>query len=42
MNDQIVPVLPAWNDRAFVKAGDYAALYAESVQDPDGFCIIIN
>jgi len=37
MNDQIVPVLPAWNDRAFVKAGDYAALYAESVQDPDGF-----
>jgi acetyl-CoA synthetase len=37
MNDQIVPVPPAWNDRAFVKAGDYAALYAESVKDPDGF-----
>ncbi|HEX4106014.1 MAG TPA: acetate--CoA ligase [Rhizomicrobium sp.] len=36
-SDQIVPVSPAWKDRAFVGAGDYSALYAESVKDPDGF-----
>jgi len=36
-SDQIVPVPPAWKDRAFVGAGDYATLYAESVKDPDGF-----
>ena len=37
MSDQIVPVSPAWKDRAFVGPTDYAALYAESVKDPDGF-----
>ena len=37
MSDQIVPVPPAWKGRAFVGAGDYAALYAESLKDPDGF-----
>jgi acetyl-CoA synthetase len=37
MSDQIVPVPPAWKDRAFVGPTDYAALYAESVKDPDGF-----
>jgi acetyl-CoA synthetase len=36
-SDQIVPVPPAWKDRAFVGPTDYAALYAESVTDPDGF-----
>jgi acetyl-CoA synthetase len=36
-SDQIVPVPPAWKDRAFVGPTDYAALYAESVKDPDGF-----
>ena len=36
-SDQIVPVPPAWKDRAFVGAGDYAALYEESIKDPDGF-----
>jgi len=37
MADQIVPVPPAWKDRAFVGAGDYAALYQDSIKDPDGF-----
>jgi acetyl-CoA synthetase len=37
MSDQIVPVPPAWKDRAFVGPTDYAALYAESVKDPDRF-----
>ncbi|HUO01321.1 MAG TPA: acetate--CoA ligase [Rhizomicrobium sp.] len=37
MSDQIVPVPPAWKGRAFVGAADYAALYAESMKDPDGF-----
>jgi acetyl-CoA synthetase len=36
-SDQIVPVSPAWKDRAFVGPTDYTALYAESVKDPDGF-----
>jgi acetyl-CoA synthetase len=36
-SDQIVPVPPAWKDRAFVGPTDYATLYAESVKDPDGF-----
>ena len=36
-SDQIVPVPPAWKDRAFVGPTDYTALYAESVKDPDGF-----
>jgi len=36
-SDQIVPVPPAWKDRAFVGAGDYAALYEESIKYPDGF-----
>jgi acetyl-CoA synthetase len=37
MNDQIFPVPGDWKKRAFVSASDYAARYAESVQDPDGF-----
>ena len=37
MNDQIIPVLEDWKKRAFVGSADYAARYAESVQDPDGF-----
>ena len=36
-SDQIVPVPPAWKDRAFVGPTDYTALYAELVKDPDGF-----
>jgi acetyl-CoA synthetase len=37
MQEQLVPVLPVWKDRAFVKPPDYAVLYAQSIQDPDGF-----
>ena len=37
MSDEIIPVLEDWKKRAFVGSADYAARYAESVQDPDGF-----
>src|SRR5580700_8342707 len=37
MSDQIVPVPPAWKGHSFLGAPDYAALYAESIKDPDGF-----
>ena len=37
MSDQVVPVPPAWKGHSFVGAPDYAALYAESIKDPDGF-----
>ncbi len=37
MTDQIVPVPPAWKDRAFIDAKDYAILYEESLRDPDAF-----
>ena len=37
MSDEIIPVPEDWKKRAFVGPADYAALYAESVKDPDGF-----
>ncbi|HXR94302.1 MAG TPA: acetyl-coenzyme A synthetase N-terminal domain-containing protein, partial [Rhizomicrobium sp.] len=37
MSDEIVPVPGDWKKRAYVGAPDYAARYAESVKDPDGF-----
>ena len=37
MTDQIVPVPGDWKKRGYVGAPDYAARYAESLKDPDGF-----
>jgi acetyl-CoA synthetase len=37
MSDQIVPVPEEWKKRAYVNARDYAALYADSIKDPDIF-----
>jgi len=37
MSDQIVPVPEEWKKRAYVNARDYAALYADSIKDPDTF-----
>ena len=37
MSDVIVPVPEEWKKRAYINARDYAALYAESIKDPDGF-----
>ncbi|HEY4075874.1 MAG TPA: acetate--CoA ligase [Rhizomicrobium sp.] len=37
MSDEIIPVLEDWKKRTYVGAADYAARYAESVKDPDGF-----
>ncbi|MES2254984.1 MAG: acetate--CoA ligase [Pseudomonadota bacterium] len=37
MTDQTVPVPGDWKKRAYVSASDYAARYAQSVEDPDGF-----
>jgi acetyl-CoA synthetase len=37
MTDQIVPTPMDWKKRAFVGGADYAARYADSIRDPDGF-----
>ena len=37
MSDEIVPVSADWKKRAYVSASDYAARYAQSLNDPDGF-----
>ena len=37
MSDPVIPVPEEWKKRAFINARDYAALYAESIKDPDGF-----
>ncbi|MES2256167.1 MAG: acetate--CoA ligase [Pseudomonadota bacterium] len=37
MSDDVLPVPGDWKKRAFVSASDYAARYAQSVEDPDGF-----
>ena len=37
MSDEIVPVSGDWKKRAYVSASDYAARYAQSLNDPDGF-----
>jgi len=37
MSDVIVPVPEEWKKRAYINARDYAALYAESIKDPDAF-----
>ena len=37
MSDPVIPVPEEWKKRAFVNARDYAAFYAESIKDPDGF-----
>jgi len=37
MSDEIVPVPGDWKKRSYVNAADYAARYAESLKDPNGF-----
>jgi acetyl-CoA synthetase len=37
MTDQIVSIPKDWKKRGYVSASDYAARYADSVKDPDGF-----
>ena len=37
MTDHIVPVPGDWKKRGYVGAPDYAARYAQSLKDPDGF-----
>jgi acetyl-CoA synthetase len=37
MSEVIVPVPEEWKKRAYINARDYAALYAESIKDPDTF-----
>jgi acetyl-CoA synthetase len=37
MSDPVIPVPEEWKKRAFIHARDYAALYAESIKDPEGF-----
>jgi acetyl-CoA synthetase len=37
MSDTLIPVSPKWKEHALIDAEKYAAMYAESVSDPDGF-----
>jgi acetyl-CoA synthetase len=37
MSQSLYPVPSAWRDRAYVDSARYAALYARSLADPDGF-----
>jgi acetyl-CoA synthetase len=37
MSDTLIPVSPEWATRAFVNTAGYRELYAQSVEDPDGF-----
>lgn len=37
MSQTVYPVPAEWRERAYVKAEDYARLYAQSVEDPDAF-----
>ena len=37
MSDEIIPVPGDWKKRGYVGAPDYAARYAQSLKDPDGF-----
>src|ERR1700678_1128122 len=37
MSDPVVPVPEEWKKRAYINARDYAALYADSIKDPDTF-----
>jgi len=37
MSDSVIPVPEEWKKRSFIHARDYAALYAESIKDPDAF-----
>jgi acetyl-CoA synthetase len=37
VTEAVFPVPEAWQNRALITAADYARLYAESLNDPDGF-----
>src|SRR5215469_2121221 len=37
MNDSVIPVPEEWKKRSFIHARDYAALYDESIKDPNNF-----
>jgi acetyl-CoA synthetase len=37
MQDTLLPVTPAWAERAFIDRADYDEMYAHSIADPEGF-----
>ena len=37
MQDTVLPVAPAWAERAFIDRAQYDEMYARSVTDPEGF-----
>src|SRR5215472_17619803 len=37
MSDSVIPVPEEWKKRSFIHARDYAALYDESIKDPNNF-----
>ncbi len=37
MSDTVHPVTADWQKRAFIDAAKYETMYAQSIEDPDGF-----
>ena len=37
MSDTLIPVSKDWRERALIDRAKYEAMYAQSVNDPDGF-----
>ncbi len=37
MQDTVLPVSPAWQERAFIDRAKYDEMYARSITDPEGF-----
>src|SRR5258708_4344859 len=37
MSDEVIPVSPAWRERAFIDREKYDSMYAHCLKDPEGF-----
>ena len=37
MSEEVVPVSPLWREKAFIDRARYESMYAQSLQDPEGF-----
>ncbi|MGZ3723338.1 MAG: acetyl-coenzyme A synthetase N-terminal domain-containing protein, partial [Bdellovibrionales bacterium] len=36
-SDTLIPVTPAWDQKAWINRARYAEMYRQSIQDNDGF-----
>ena len=37
MSEEVIPVSPSWREKAFIDRARYESMYAQSLQDPEGF-----